>query len=187
MANKLTKKQELFVAEYLIDLNATKAAERAGYAKGSAHVTGCELLKNTKVQEQISAKRSKILDKLDVSAERILREIAKMAFFDPRKMFNADGSPKQILELDDDTAASVAGLEVNELFEGDGDQKHAYGLVKKIKLADKRGCLELLGRYQKLFTDKVQVEGEMQFEVSSVKQKLRAKLAGRTAQSSARV
>lgn len=159
MAKGLTKRQEVFVAEYLIDLNATRAAKQAGYSPQGAEVTGSKLLRNPKVSAVIAEKHGKRLEKLEISADRVLQELAKLAFFDPRKLFNSDGSPKQILELDDDTAASVAGLEVNELFEGDGDQKHAYGLVKKIKIADKGHNLERLGRHLKLFTDKVEVSG----------------------------
>jgi hypothetical protein len=64
-----------------------------------------------------------------------MQEIAKMAFFDPRKLFNSNGSRKLISEIDDHSAASIAGSEVCELFDGTGDQKHAYGLLKKMKLA----------------------------------------------------
>ena len=97
------------------------------------------------------------MEKLDITAERVIAELAKLAFFDPRSFFNADGSAKQVTELDDDTAMALAGMEVCELFEGNGEQKHAYGLSKKFKLADKLRALELLGKYLKLFTDKVEV------------------------------
>jgi phage terminase small subunit len=90
----------------------------------------------------------------------VIEELAKLAFLDPRKLFNADGSLVPIHELDDDTAACIAGLEVNEMFEGDGEQKHAYGLCKKIKIADKGQSLERLGRYFKLFTDKAEISGK---------------------------
>ena len=69
----------------------------------------------------------------------------------PRKFFNPDGSPKHITELDDDTAAGLAGLEVKELFEGSGEHKCCYGLVKKIRIADKGINLERLGKYLNLF------------------------------------
>jgi phage terminase small subunit len=154
MAKVLTKKQELFVAEYLTDLNATRAACAAGYSAKSAESQGAQLLQNPKVSAEISKKHGKRLEKLEVTAERVLSEIAKLAFFDPRKLFKPDGSPKHILDLDDDTAVAVAGLEVSELFEGSGEQKRACGSVRKIKLADKGVNLERLGKHLKLFTDK---------------------------------
>lgn len=164
MAKGLTKKQEIFVAHYLVDFNATKAAISAGYSPKSAESQGAQLLQNPKVAEQISKKVEKKLTKLDISMERVLTELARIAYFDPRKLFNSDGSPKQINELDDDTAAAVAGLDFAELFDGTGDQKHAYGLMKKYKTVDKKGALELLGKYLKLWTDKVEHTGKVTLE-----------------------
>jgi phage terminase small subunit len=164
VAKELTQKQRVFVAQYLIDGNATRAAIAAGYSKKTAQMQGSRLLTNVMVAAEIDKKTEKLLDKLDITADRVLSEIAKLAFFDPRKLFNSDGSPKQILELDDDTAAAIAGLEVNELFEGNGDEKHAYGLVKKIKIADKGVNLERLGKHLKLFTDKVEHSGKFTLE-----------------------
>lgn len=158
----LTPKQKLFVAEYLANgMNATEAAKSAGYSAKTAHSQGPRLLDNVEVAAAIDAKINKTLGKLDITAEKVLQEIAKMAFLDPRKLFASDGSLIPIHELDDHTAASVAGLEVNELFEGQGEQKHAYGLCKKIKIADKGQNLERLGKHLKLFTDKVESTSEV--------------------------
>lgn len=88
---------------------------------------------------------------MEIRADNVLQELAKLAFFDPRKFFNPDGSPKHITDLDEDTAAALAGLEVQELFEGSGEQKYCYGLVKKIRLADKGMNHERLGKYLNLF------------------------------------
>jgi hypothetical protein len=63
-----------------------------------------------------------------------------------------DGSVRQIHEIDARHRVSIAGFEACELFEGSGDQKHAYGLLKKVKLTDKSRNLEMLGRYFKLFS-----------------------------------
>jgi phage terminase small subunit len=161
MANNLTRKQELFVAEYLVDLNATKAAIAAGYSRDTAESAGSRLLTNVKVCREIALKQGQRLQKLEVTADRVLQEIAKIAFLDPRKLFESDGSLKRIQDLDDDTAMAIAGLEVTELFEGSGEQKHTYGLLKKVKIADKGQNLERLGRHLKLFTDKAEVSGEV--------------------------
>jgi phage terminase small subunit len=106
MAKKLTRKQELFVAEYLIDLNATRAAVRAGYSPKTAYSQGQRVLRNVEIHKAIQAAMDKRAEKLEITADRVLKEIAKLAFFDVRKLFNSDGSPKQICELDDDTAYS---------------------------------------------------------------------------------
>ena len=159
MGNKLPNRQARFVAEYLIDLNATKAAIRAGYSKKTAYSQGQRLLKNVEIASQVADKTGKRLDRLEISADRVLQELAKLAFYDPGALLESDGSMKQIREIDDLTRMAVAGLEVTELFEGTGDEKHAYGLCKKIKLADKGQNLERLGRYFKLFTEKSEISG----------------------------
>jgi len=101
------------------------------------------------------------MQKLEITADMVLQEIGKLAFFDPGKLFNSDGSMKQISEIDDRSRASLAGFDVCELFDGTGDQKHAYGLLKNVKLIDKTRNLEMLGRYFKMFSgDKDDVEIE---------------------------
>ena len=149
----MTPKQERFVAEYLANgLNATKAAISAGYSEKTAQVQGSRLLSNVMVAAAVEGKTNQLMGKLEVTSELVVQEIAKLAFFDPRKLFNDDGSMKLISEIDDHSAAALAGFDVCELFDGTGDQKHAYGLLKKVKLADKSRNLEMLGRYFKLFT-----------------------------------
>jgi phage terminase small subunit len=158
MKARLTARQKLFVAEYLTDLNASRAAIAAGYSAKGASQTGSVLLANPKVRAEITIKHSKHTDKLEITAERVLTELAKLAFYDPLDIFESDGSMKQIKDIDPATRMALAGLEVTELFEGTGDQKHAYGLLKKVKLADKGQNLERLGRHLKLFTDKLEVD-----------------------------
>jgi phage terminase small subunit len=155
----LTPKQAMFVLEYIVDLNATRAATAAGYSRKGAEVTGSQLLRNPKVGAEIERRITERAGRLEINADRVLKELARLAFLDPRKFFNDDGSPKQINDLEEDTARALAGMEVMELFEGSGEQKHVYGLIRKYKLADKRGSLELLGKHLKLFTDKVEHSG----------------------------
>lgn len=156
MAKGLTRKQQLFVAEYLIDLNATNAAIRAGYSENSAQEQASRLLSKAIVSEEIERKQGKKLGKLEISAERVLQEFARLAFYDPGKFFEDDGSLKRVKDLDDDTRMAMSGLEVMEMFEGTGDEKHAYGLLKKVKLASKLTALESLGKHLKLFGDSAQ-------------------------------
>jgi len=88
---------------------------------------------------------------MELTKERVAREIARISFFDPRKMFAADGRPLAITELDDDTAASIIGLDVLEQYEGSGDDRRLVGLIKKYKIADKNSALDkaakILGMY----------------------------------------
>jgi phage terminase small subunit len=163
---KLTLKQQMFVKEYLVDLNGTQAAIRAGYSERTATEIAHEYLRKPHIVVAVEEAMNKRAEKTGITAERVLNEIAKMAFLDPRKLFDSDGKPLHITALDDDTAASIAGLDVVTT----GSQDAGFGEVMKIKLADKAKNLELLGRHLKLFTDKQEITGKdggaQQVEVS---------------------
>lgn len=150
-ARKLAPMQSVFVQEYLIDLNATQAAIRAGYSAKTAEQQGYQLLQKPSVQAAIAARQKEREQRTAVTADRVLLEAARLALFDPRKLFNDDGSPKAITELDDDTAAAVAGIEVVEQFEGSGKDRVFVGYLKKYRIADKNAALEKLFRHHGLY------------------------------------
>lgn len=95
---------------------------------------------------------------MDISAERILQELARLAFIDPAKLFDEAGEIKPIHEMDEDSRRAIVGLAHEKLFEhfGKGQAKRV-GTISKLKLADKTRALELLGKYRKLFTEKLEV------------------------------
>lgn len=158
----LNKLRKLFIKEYLVDLNATQAAKRAGYSEKTAYSMGQRLLKNVEVQKAIEQSMEERSSRTEITQDMVLKEYAKLAFFDPRKLFNPDGSPKDITELDDDTAAALSGLDVQEVYEGHGEDREFVGYIKKYKLADKKGALDSVGRHLGMFTDKLQVDGSLE-------------------------
>lgn len=142
----LTEKKARFVVEYLKDFNATQAAIRAGYSEKTAGSAGWRLLKDVAIQRAIAPKReeavierAEAINRMVLSAERTRLEIARIAYFDPRKLFDKNGRPLAITELDDDTAAVVAGLDVFEERDSEG---MVIGHVKKWKIASKVEALE---------------------------------------------
>lgn len=153
---RLTEKQKRFVAEYLVDLNATQAAIRAGYSEKTAYSQGQRMLKNVKVQAAIQEAMQKRSKRVEITQDRVLQEYARLAFFDPRKLFEENGKPKDINALDDDTAAALAGLDVMEEYEGTGENREFIGFTKKYKLANKLGALDSLGKHLGLFDGKNQ-------------------------------
>ena len=160
---KLTPKQKRFVDEYLIDLNATQAAIRAGYSKKTAYSMGQENLKKPEIKRAIQKAMQKQQERTEITQDRVLLEYARIAFFDPRKLFHSDGSPKPIEELDADTAAALAGLEVREEFEGAGENRAFVGYTKKYKLANKLGALDSLAKHLGMLDGKGrELENEMQ-------------------------
>lgn len=148
----LTDKQKRFVDEYLVDLNATQAAARAGYSARTANEQGARLLANASVRKAVQQGQQRSARKLEITRERVLREYARLAFFDPRELFLEDGKPRDISQLDQDTAAALVGLDVLEVYEGTGENRRLAGCTKKYKLANKLGALDSLGKHLGLFS-----------------------------------
>jgi phage terminase small subunit len=155
----LTPKQRLFIREYCRHLNATRAAIAAGYSEKTARQAGARLLTNVNVSAEIGKLTQKACERLEISAENVLRELARLAFLDPRNFYDANGALRNVTELDDDTAACISAMEVEDIFRGRGSDKEKTGICLRIKFADKGANLERLGRYLKLFTDKVEHSG----------------------------
>lgn len=159
--DKLTAKQSAFVAKLLTDpeRNATKAAISVGCPKKSAHITAHKWLKLAKVQAELAKRTEKVAKKLELTAEKVLREMARCGFVDPRKFFLPSGALKEITELDDDSAAAVASIEVDEIWEGSGESRRVIGYTKKLKFWSKTESLKMLGQHFALLTNKVEMSG----------------------------
>ena len=120
---ELTPKQERFVAEYLIDLNATQAAIRTGYSAKTAASQGARLLKQGGVARAVHTAQQARAVRTEITQDRVLQELARIAFFDIRRLYRADGSMKDPCELDADTAAALASIEVKEELERGGGEE----------------------------------------------------------------
>lgn len=141
----LNKKQTRFVEEYIVDLNATQAAIRAGYSQKTAYRIGHDLLQKTSVSEAIQAAMAERSERTQITADGVLQELARLAFSDIRKVttFGAAGvTIKESAEIDDATAAAIS--EVSET-------TTQFGGSRKVKLHDKVKALELAGRHLGLF------------------------------------
>ena len=136
---KLNERQKLFCKEYLIDLNATQAAIRAGYSKKTAQEQSSRLLSNVIVSTYLQGLLDKRSKKLEVSAEKTLNRLMQGQEFDVRKLYNDNGTLKKPHELDDDTAKAVVGVK----YDNSGSIEY--------KIIDVKGCTELVGRHIKLF------------------------------------
>lgn len=143
----------LFIAEYPKDFNAAKAAERAGY-KWPDRI-GPRLLKHPAVKAAIGSQVQEKVDAAGLTVDRTLEEVRRMAFFDPLEMFENDGTMRQMKDIPPAVRSCIAGFEVIELFEGAGDEKHCYGLLKKVKLTDRNSAVDKSMRYHSLYKDKL--------------------------------
>lgn len=148
----LTSKQKRFCNEYLVDHNAKRAMIAAGYSAKTAEVTGSKMLRVVKVKAYLAEKERKIEKKLEITAERTLREVARIAFGDARQFFDKEGKLIPIHLLNDDAAAALAGMEVEEVF--DKTRKGLQiGVLKKIKRYDKLPALNILAKHFKIFEE----------------------------------
>jgi len=160
---KLNEKHKIFCLEYLKDSNPTQAAIRAGYKKKNANITGPRMYSDVLIRREIDRLRAEQCERLQIEADEILRNIYRQQDYDVRKFFDAKHNLKELWELDDAEADAVVSFDQVTLYEGEGEQKHAFGQLRKIRLADKIKNRELLGRHLGLFKDKVEITNTNEF------------------------
>lgn len=154
----LTQKQRLFVDEYLIDLNATQAAIRAGYSPNNADKIGSELLGKTRVSDAIKTAMAERSKRTGINQDRILMELAKIALVNPENVVNFDKATIREDALPEDLAA-VASVKVKRFPTKDGE-----GIEREIKFYDKTKALDLAGRHLGMFKDKLELSGGLDTE-----------------------
>lgn len=160
----MTDAQKRFCDEYLTDLNATRAYKVA-YPNckkdDTANAASSRMLRNVKVQEYISKKQQEIEKRTEVTQDMVIKELAKIAFLDIRKLYTENGQLKNIADMDSETAGAISSLETLEEYEGYGDDREKIGDTQKVKLLDKTKALELLGRHLGIFKEKVTIDGNV--------------------------
>jgi phage terminase small subunit len=144
------ERKRLYVEAFITNGgNARQAAITAGYSEAGSDKASWRFQKDPEVMEMLRKRREKLIAKFELTTERTLLEIARLSYSDPRKLYNEDGTLKSIHELDDDTAAAVAIIEVDEIT----SQGAVVGLARKTKLWNKAQALEMaakvLGMYEK--------------------------------------
>jgi phage terminase small subunit len=150
---KLSAQRLRFVEEYLVDLNATQAAIRAGYSASAAKVTASRLLTDANVASAISDLRSKLSRKLELTAENVLSELAKIGFANMADFYQRDERGNLVVDVDTltDPVKAAAVVQMDVQTSADGTQ------MIKLKLGDKKGALIELGKHLGLFNDKFPV------------------------------
>ncbi|EOX6816677.1 TPA: terminase small subunit [Pseudomonas aeruginosa] len=143
----LTKKQRLFVDEYLIDLNATQAAIRAGYSTRRAAEIGYQLLQRPEVAQAIQAAMAERSKRTEVEADYVIRRLREIDEMDVLDILEDDGSFRSIRDWPKAWRQFLSGIEIAELFEGRGDDRRIAGVLRKVKWPDKLRNLELLSRH----------------------------------------
>lgn len=160
MSDPIPKKL-LFAREYVVDRNATKAAQRAGYSERTAYSQGQRLLKDVEVQAEVDRLTVAKAERTDARADDVIRELLRLGFSDIGELFDESGALRPLREIPEQARRAIASIEVVEERDKDGE---TLGVVRKVKLWDKTKALEALGRHLKLFTDKVEHSGRVEIE-----------------------
>lgn len=151
----MTKKQKRFVEEYLIDLNATQAAIRAGYSPDTAQQMGSENLSKPVIKNAIDKAIAGRSRRTGINQDRVIQEIAKLAFLNPIDVIDMDEATIKGEANRDDTAC-IASVKVKVIPGEDGNITE-----REVKTYDKLKALELLGKHLGMFTDKLKMEGNV--------------------------
>lgn len=147
---KLTPKQERFVAEYLVDLNATRAATAAGYSPKSAEHLGYQLLQNPLVQVAIAVGQQKKAQRVELTQDRVIAEIMKIAFADPQDAFGPGGQLLPVKDMPEHIRRSLSSFKVTKK---GGTESRAAEEITEIKFWSKDSALEKLCRHMGLYAD----------------------------------
>ena len=160
--DKITPKQQRFVSEYLIDLNATQAAIRAGYSEKTARSQGQRLLTKADIAKAVAEGFAKQERRAEVEADDVIRELAKIGFANMMDYTRVTDEGEMVVDLSKITreqAAAIGEVTVEDFMDGRGDDARAVRRVR-FKLADKRAALVDLGQHFALFTDNMRFAGK---------------------------
>lgn len=157
---ELTAQQERFCQEYIVDLNATQSAIRAGYSVKTADVQGCRLLGNVKVQARISELNKARMDRVEITADTVLKNLYEIATLDIADVLNEDGSVKNVSEWSEAWRKAVSGLDVSTIIKGKDDPIHI--ITKAIRGVDRLKAWELIGKHIDVsaFKERLELTGE---------------------------
>ncbi len=152
----LTAKQQRFCDEYLIDLNATQAAIRAGYSVKTANEQGSRLLAKLSIQEAIGKEMAERSKRTGINQDRVVIELAKLAFVNIADVVDLENATVKTSATDEDLAC-IQSVKI---------KPSEFGTEREIKLYDKKASLELLGRHLGMFKDKLEVEADMDLNIT---------------------
>jgi len=157
----LNRKQETFVKEYLVDMNGTKAAVRAGYSPSTARSIAAELLSKRAVADAIAEGMAERAERTKASSDWLLERLKEEVEADLADIYDSNNNLKPIDEWPLIWRQGlVAGVEVDAIYEGQGDDRRQIGETKKLRLSDRLRRLELIGKHSDVqaFRDRVGID-----------------------------
>lgn len=152
--------RDRFVDEFMVDRNATQAAIRAGYSERTAGSAGHRLLKTAAILAEINKRGAEQSQRLQITSDRIMQEYERLALLDPIDLFRPDGTMKTLAEIPEDARRTIAGIEVREITV----DEVTTVVLKKVKIADKKGALDSLAKILGMMKERVEVTGKLTLE-----------------------
>ncbi len=168
----LTPKQQLFVEEYLKDLNGAQAAIRAGYSPNRAEQTASRLLTNGKVKSAVQKAKAERSERTKVDADYVLKRLHEIDTLDVADILDNTGNMLPIHQWPKEWRQSISGVDLQELMSGDTET-----VVRKIKWPDKLRNLELLGKHVSVKAFEEDKDGGVE-DMAAALEKLADKLPG---------
>ena len=156
----MTDKQQMFIEEYMTDMNATQSAIRAGYSPKTAIQIGYELLNKPHIAEELSKRKAIRSRRLGISQERVVEELAKMAFSNLTDIIDPDTGMIRD-DASEDDLAGLQSIKVKAI-----PTKMGSGVEREFKMNDKIRAVELLGKHLGMFGDKLKIEGAIPVVIS---------------------
>ena len=148
----MTDRQIRFCEEYLKDCNQTQAAIRAGYSAKTANEQASRLLANVNIKNYLQELRQEQQKRTLVTADRVIDELAKLAFSDMKRIFTTDNKLLEVTQIDDRDSAAIAYIEIEQNTEiDDSGEPFTAGATKKVKLWDKLKALDSLAKHFGLY------------------------------------
>lgn len=172
----LTAKQQRFVVEYLVDLNATQAAIRAGYAAKGAKDQAYQLMQRPVIAAAIKEAMEARNQRTQVDADYVLNRLTEIDQMDLLDILDDDMSIKPLSKWPKVWRQSLSGFDIAEMFEGVGKERDLVGLMKKIKWPDKVKNLELLGKHVNVNAFREQVAVDVTLTLSQRMAKARERI-----------
>jgi phage terminase small subunit len=161
---KLEIKQQRFVDEYMVDLNATAACVRAGYSPASATNRGSLLLDNANIRACIDRRMAEASRRTGVNADRVIRELARISFANPADAIADDGSISH--DASEDDKAAIQSIKVKTT-----TGKNGTTTEREVRFYDKNKSLELLMRHAGMLIERKQVDVHKTIETMTSEQR----------------
>ena len=164
ISTKLDSRERVFVGYYLESLNAKDAAEKAGYSKGTAATIASTWVsdpkKKPRVYKAIEEAMKKREHRTEVKQDRVLLELSRIGFASIKDAFDENNNLKEIKDLDDDVAAAISSIEIEDLFDGRGADRTHIGYTKKIKFWNKNDALNTIAKHLGMLKEKMELTGK---------------------------